>query len=163
MLGRIVIVAGVAAMIWMAGAAHVVGDARLPLGAIVKGSVMTQAFGCTSYALEPVEPACPGGHFHSGVDLAAALGTPVLAASAGSANVAYDPAGCGLFVSVVNPEHVRVLYCHLSAARIESGLEVMAGDLIGEVGASGLATGPHVHFEVEIDGRPIDPALWLRP
>jgi murein DD-endopeptidase MepM/ murein hydrolase activator NlpD len=163
MLGRVVIVAGAAAMIWMAGAARVVGDARLPLGAIVKGSVMTQPFGCTSFALEPVDTACPGGHFHSGVDLAAWLGTPVLAAVSGSANVAFDPAGCGLFVSVVNRDHVRVLYCHLSATRVRSGTEVMAGDVVGEVGASGLATGPHVHFEVQVDGLPIDPAVWLRP
>src|SRR5437763_3992402 len=57
------------------------------------GWVMTQGYGCTTFELEPVAPWCPSGHFHSGIDLAAAAGTPVHAAAAGLARVAEDPAG----------------------------------------------------------------------
>ena len=57
--------------------------------------------------------------------------------------------------------HVRILYCHLSEWRVSSGQEVTPGELIGLVGATGLATGPHVHLQVDVDGTPVDPATFL--
>jgi murein DD-endopeptidase MepM/ murein hydrolase activator NlpD len=54
-----------------------------------------------------------------------------------------------------------VIYCHLSAFRVASGQQVSPGEVIGLVGATGLATGPHVHLQIDIDGVPVDPASFL--
>ena len=57
--------------------------------------------------------------------------------------------------------HVRLLYCHLFSSAVFSGEQVVAGQAIGTVGSSGLATGPHLHFEIQVEGRSVDPAKWL--
>lgn len=147
-------------LVWAAAADRVAMSARLPAGAVVRGATVTQPFGCTTVALEPFDPYCPSRHFHSGVDLAAPAGTPVYAATAGRAVSGYDGSGCGLFVSVEDGDHVRVLYCHLHWAAFASAT-VTTGELIGQVGSSGLATGPHLHLEVQVGGRAVDPIRWL--
>jgi murein DD-endopeptidase MepM/ murein hydrolase activator NlpD len=98
---------------------------------------------------------------HTGVDLAARAGAPVHAASAGAASVGFDPQGAGLYVAVSSDGNVRVLYCHLAAALVVGTQQVTAGEVIGEIGSTGLATGPHLHFEVQVDGRAVDPVTWL--
>jgi murein DD-endopeptidase MepM/ murein hydrolase activator NlpD len=95
------------------------------------------------------------------VDLAAPAGTPVHAAAAGVAHAAYDPRGAGVFVVVALDQHVRLLYCHLWRVHVTPGQSVVPGDVIGDVGATGLATGAHLHFEVQVDGRAVDPVSWL--
>jgi murein DD-endopeptidase MepM/ murein hydrolase activator NlpD len=63
---------------------------------------------------------------------------------------------------VVNVDaHIRVFYCHLSAIGVVDGQTVTTGLVIGALGQSGMATGPHVHLEVQRDGTSIDPARWL--
>jgi murein DD-endopeptidase MepM/ murein hydrolase activator NlpD len=150
-----------AALIYMVGASRVTNDAKLTLAAIVPGAVMTQPFGCTSLVIEPFDPYCPSHHVHTGVDLAAREGTPVYAAEAGTASIGFDAQGAGLYVAVSSGSHVRVLYCHLSKATVIPGELVATGQVVGAVGATGLATGPHLHFEVQVDGRAIDPVAWL--
>jgi murein DD-endopeptidase MepM/ murein hydrolase activator NlpD len=129
---------------------------------IVPGAVESQPFGCTSFELEPVEPACPGGHFHSGIDLAAPAGTPVLAPGGGVARVGVG-GSCGIHVVLEHGDGIETLYCHLSEAAVANGQPVGAGQRIGSVGSSGFSTGPHLHFEVHRDGRAVDPATWLPP
>lgn len=150
-----------AALIWMIGASSVSSHEKLALVAIVPGAVMTQPFGCSDLVLEPFDPYCPSRHIHTGVDLAAREGTPVRAAAAGTASVGFDPQGAGLYVAVSSDGKVRALYCHLSKTAIKAGDLVVAGQVIGAVGATGLATGAHLHFEVQLDGRAIDPVAWL--
>ena len=145
----------------LAAAAHVPSHARLPVQAVVVGALVSQPFGCTTLALEPFDPFCPGLHIHTGIDLAAPLGTDVHSATAGTAFLGYDSAGAGNFVVVAVDAHVRVLYCHLSAFRVRPGESVTPGQVIGLVGATGLATGPHVHLQVNVDGSPVDPAVFL--
>ncbi len=153
---------GVAALlVWTLAAGRVAGEERLPLTSIVPGAIETLPFGCTSLALEPFDPLCPGFHIHTGVDLAAPAGTAVHAASRGIAHVGFDPGGAGIYVDVAVGEHVRVLYCHLSRVEVVAGDSVTPGQVIGEVGATGLATGAHLHFEVQVDGRAVDPVSWL--
>ena len=123
--------------------------------------VETQAYGCTSFALEPAAPWCPGGHFHSGVDRAAPAGTPIHAAAAGTATVAWDPNGYGLYVIVLHGGGISTLYGHMESTPLVSGDSVAAGAEIGRVGSTGLSTGPHVHFEVRRNGRPVDPIPLL--
>lgn len=156
--------AGIAAALgfaWLVTAAHVPDQVRLPLATVVPGAVVTQPFGCTTLTLEPFDPMCPSRRVHTGIDLAAAAGTAVHAATGGMARVAYNASGPGLFVTVDYGANVRILYCHLFSAAVASGQVVSAGDVIGTVGSSGLATGPHVHFEVQVAGRSVDPAQWL--
>lgn len=146
---------------WTLAASRVAGESRLPLTAVVAGAVITQPFGCTTLELEPFDPLCPAGHVHTGVDLAAPPGTAVLSATAGIAHLGYDARGAGLFVAVDAAGSVRILYCHLFSSAVVSGESVVAGQAIGTVGSSGLATGPHLHFEVQVDGRSVDPIQWL--
>ncbi|HUZ87137.1 MAG TPA: M23 family metallopeptidase [Candidatus Baltobacterales bacterium] len=150
-----------AIFIWMVAASQVPNPVKLPLGAVVEGAVVSQKFGCTAVELEPFDPFCPGHHIHTGIDLAAPAGTPVSSATAGTARTGFDPGGAGMYVEVIVDSHVRILYCHLSAFRVRSGASLTPGDVIGLVGSTGRATGPHVHLEVQVDGRSVDPAAWL--
>jgi murein DD-endopeptidase MepM/ murein hydrolase activator NlpD len=158
---RVAAICTAAAVVWTLAAGRVAGEQRLPLSSIIPGAVETLPFGCTAFVLEPFDPLCPGFHIHTGVDLAAPEGTMVHAASTGIADAGFDPGGAGLFVAVAVGEHVRVLYCHLSRVLIVAGESVTPGQVIGEVGATGLATGAHLHFEVQVQGRAVDPVGWL--
>jgi len=150
-----------AALVWIALASEVPSHERLPIAAVVVGAAVTQPFGCTSLALEPFDPFCPGRHVHTGIDLAAPSGTDVHSATGGTAYVGMDPNGAGNYVVVVFDANTRIYYCHLSQFLVRSGESVSPDQVIGLVGATGLATGPHVHFEVQVDGTSVDPAAWL--
>jgi murein DD-endopeptidase MepM/ murein hydrolase activator NlpD len=158
---RLVAIFASGLLIWLVTATQVPVHLRLPLAAVVLGAVVTQPFGCTSLELEPFDPSCPSRHTHTGIDLAARLGAEVFSATAGTVITGYDAGGAGNFVKVVVDGHVRVLYCHLSAFKVATGDPVTPGQLIGLVGATGLATGPHVHLQVNLDGEPVDPAWYL--
>jgi murein DD-endopeptidase MepM/ murein hydrolase activator NlpD len=158
---RILLIASAFGLAWLCAASQLVDQTRLPIGVVVEGAVITQGFGCTTLELEPFDPLCPARHVHTGIDLAARAGTAVHSATSGVALVGYDAAGAGLYVAVRFGANVRVLYCHLFTAAIHSGESVEPGAVIGTVGSSGLATGPHVHFEIQVDGRSVDPAQWL--
>jgi murein DD-endopeptidase MepM/ murein hydrolase activator NlpD len=154
------LVAGALA-VFLVGATQVPSHVRLPLASVVAGAIVTQAYGCTALELEPFDRACPSHHFHSGVDLAAPAGDEVRSATYGAAVTGYDPAGAGEYVAVIVDPHVRIVYCHLSGFAVRSGDTVAAGEVIGYVGATGLATGPHVHLQIDVDGRPVDPERFL--
>lgn len=96
-----------------------------------------------------IHPALGGARFHSGTDLAAPTGTPVVAALAGQVTVANFLGGYGLAVVLQHEKATKeTLYGHLSEILVESGDEVEQGEIIGLVGSTGLSTGPHLHFEV---------------
>ena len=156
----IAIVAG-AAVVWVVVASQVPSHERLPLSGVVAGSVISQPFGCTSFELEPYDPFCAGRHIHTGIDLAAPLESAVHSATAGVARVGVDPNGAGIYVVVAVDAHVRIFYCHLAALGVANGQTVDPGQVIGALGQSGRATGPHLHFEVQVDGTSVDPAAWL--
>jgi murein DD-endopeptidase MepM/ murein hydrolase activator NlpD len=120
-------------------------------------SWISLGFGCTSFGFEPADHGCPGGHWHAGVDLAAARGTPVVATLPGIATVVLSATGYGVHVIVDHGGGLASLYGHLDTVAITSGAYVMAGQVIGTVGATGNATGPHLHFEIRRDGVAEDP------
>lgn len=128
----------------------------------VHRAVITQGFGCTWFSLEPVDPACPGGHWHSGVDLAAAMGTPVYATLAGVAHVYVSATGYGLHVVIDHGGGMSSLYSHLSGVAVVDGQVVATGQLIGAVGSTGNSSGPHLHFEIRRDGVPENPLQDLQ-
>ena len=123
----------------------------------VDGAVVSQGFGCTDVDVEPVDLDCPGGHWHSGIDLAAPLGTTVVASAAGHAQVVVSATGFGLHVVIDHGGALQTLYGHLSAVIIADGDEVSTGQPIGAVGSTGNSTGPHLHFEVDRNGVAEDP------
>ena len=96
---------------------------------------------------------------HTGVDLAAAKGTPVYATADGSVSLAGMRGGYGLMVEVRHPNGLATRYAHLSGIAVRINAPVRQGDLLGYVGATGLATGPHLHYEVRSKGQPVDPMV----
>jgi murein DD-endopeptidase MepM/ murein hydrolase activator NlpD len=155
----VLIVASAAAAL-LVGALGSAPAQPLTLAQVVHGAVVTQRFGCTAFQLEPIDESCPQRHFHSGIDLAAPLGTPVHAAAAGIAKVVDGP-GYGLHVMVAHDRGTLTLYGHLSAVLVKTGDAVGRDEVIGLVGSSGMSTGPHLHFEVRLQGSPVDPVAWL--
>ncbi len=93
---------------------------------------------------------------HNGVDIAAPWGTPVRAAAPGTVLFAGWFGGYGKLV-VLDHGGVTTLYGHLSSIEVAAGQKVRAGQVIGRVGSTGYSTGPHLHFEIRVDGRPVDP------
>jgi murein DD-endopeptidase MepM/ murein hydrolase activator NlpD len=97
---------------------------------------------------------------HRGTDFAAPTGTPVYAAAHGTVIAARYERGYGRIVRLRHASGVETRYAHLSrfARGIAPGRQVRQGDAIGAVGSTGLSTGPHLHYEVIVQGRPVDPA-----
>jgi murein DD-endopeptidase MepM/ murein hydrolase activator NlpD len=100
---------------------------------------------------------------HKGVDYRAPRGTPVFAAGPGVIHVASRKSGYGRVVMIRHGEGVETRYAHLQSIDVEAGERVPAGARIGTVGSTGRATGPHLHFELRIDGEAHDPQQVLGP
>jgi peptidoglycan hydrolase-like protein with peptidoglycan-binding domain len=104
-----------------------------------------------------------GARFHTGIDYSAPVGTRVAAAGAGTVTYAGPLAGgWGTVVTIAHGADVRTMYAHLSAIRVRVGRRVEAGDTIGLVGKTGIASGAHLHFEVRVRGAAVDPLTALR-
>lgn len=131
-----------------------------PLGGGLNGGYCGQML-MPAVALREVSRGFSGGH--AGIDLMAAHGTPIRAAAAGSVIYAGWYYAYGNIVDIRHTDGVVTRYAHMSAfgPGIASGAEVGAGDVIGNVGATGRATGPHIHFEVRMNGRAVDPRPYL--
>lgn len=98
---------------------------------------------------------------HTGIDFGAAAGTPIRAAAAGRVVQAGAMSGYGNVVVIDHGGGLATLYAHQSRVAVAAGTQVQAGQVIGYVGATGYATGPHLHFEVRINGTPVDPMPYL--
>jgi murein DD-endopeptidase MepM/ murein hydrolase activator NlpD len=102
------------------------------------------------------------GVLHGGIDLANSIGTPILAASDGVVIAAGPTGGYGNWVKLRHADGTVTLYGHLSAWNVEVGQRVWAGDQIAKMGNTGNSTGPHLHFEVLLNGTDrVDPVGWL--
>jgi len=99
---------------------------------------------------------------HNGIDIGVPSGTPVAAAAAGTVIVASYQGNCGNMVAIDHHGGLSTLYCHLSQMFVGVGQIVQRGQAIGAAGATGDATGPHVHFQVMQNGHPVDPMSYLR-
>jgi len=102
-----------------------------------------------------------GPEFHQGLDIAAPMGTTVTAAAAGTVIMAQWYGGYGNYILIDHGGGYSTGYGHLSAIYVSTGQSVARGQAIGAVGSTGQSTGPHLHFEVRIAGKPVDPAPRL--
>jgi len=131
--------------------------AYVPLGKPLAGDMaVASPFG---YRIDPFlgRPA-----LHAGVDLLQAYGAEIRAAGAGRVVHAGPIGGYGLMVEIDHGTGLATRYAHLSQVLVDEGEEVDKGAVVGRLGTTGRATGPHLHYEVRIDGEPVDPERFLR-
>jgi murein DD-endopeptidase MepM/ murein hydrolase activator NlpD len=98
---------------------------------------------------------------HSGLDVGAPTGTPIAATSGGEVIFSGWRGGYGNAVIIDHGGGITSLYAHMSQLGVSEGTTVDRGDIVGLVGATGTATGPHLHFEIRLGGTPVDPAPYL--
>jgi murein DD-endopeptidase MepM/ murein hydrolase activator NlpD len=102
------------------------------------------------------------GVLHPGVDLTAVEGTPYYAAGAGTVILARYNGGYGYNVMIQHDDGVVSVYGHSSKLIVKEGQRVQAGDLLGLTGNTGFSTGPHLHFEIRVNGKAIEPLAFMR-
>jgi murein DD-endopeptidase MepM/ murein hydrolase activator NlpD len=131
----------------------------------------TQGFGPTDFSLEP--PITFNGvfypHFHTGLDLAGPVDSPIHAAADGVVALATATqdgqghlTGYGNYVVIAHPDGFFTLYGHLNTVAVKEGQVVHQGEIIGQEGSTGASTGPHVHFEIRHNGSFLDPLPYLQ-
>ena len=139
-------------------------DSNKPDAAPTLNVDLAQPFGSTDIVLEPLQNV--NGrmvHFHDAVDLAANYDEPVMAAASGTVVFAGAIPSGALTVEIAHAGGLHTLYLHEEQLFVQQGQQVQKGQIIGLVGATGLATGPHVHFQVQDpSGKPIDPLPFLK-
>ncbi len=99
--------------------------------------------------------------FHNGIDVAAPVGTPVLAAQAGRVATAKHDTLNGNYLILDHGNGVKTSYCHLDALEVEQGADVVRGARMARSGNTGRSTGPHLHFVVRVGATPLDPERFL--
>ncbi len=120
-----------------------------------------QNFRISSPFGEREHPILGGIRMHEGVDLAVPTGTPIYAPADGVVEMARRFGSYGNFIKIEHGGEMETRYGHLSAFNVTEGEHVHKGEVIGYVGATGRATGPHLHYEVRIDGDAVNPMPYL--
>jgi murein DD-endopeptidase MepM/ murein hydrolase activator NlpD len=125
----------------------------------IPGAQIIQQFGPTSFAIEPSF----GGylHFHTGVDVLAGYGTPIVAAAGGKVTAAGPANYFGIRVEVTDSFGMVEIYAHMSQVTVALGQEVQQGQKVGYVGSTGLSIGAHLHFQLELGGVPAAPGRLI--
>lgn len=119
----------------------------------VSGARMTSSYGMRRHPLLGYT------RMHSGVDFGLPTGSPIKAAGSGTVTQAGRSGGYGITVRIKHQKGYETLYAHMSriASGIKAGTQVNQGQVIGYVGATGQATGPHLHYEIRVKGKPVNP------
>lgn len=107
------------------------------------------------------EPIAGTGNTHKGLDLAAPTGTPIYAAAAGTVSIARYSNSAGNWVVINHGNGLQTYYMHASALYVAEGQSVSKGQNIAAVGSTGQSTGPHLHFQVMVNGTPVNPRNYL--
>lgn len=103
-----------------------------------------------------------GAEFHQGIDIAAEMGTPIVATADGVVTIAgWNAGGYGNMVDIDHGSGVSTRYGHASAVVVTAGQRVRRGQIIAYVGSTGHSTGPHLHYEVRLSGQPVNPSSYL--
>jgi murein DD-endopeptidase MepM/ murein hydrolase activator NlpD len=101
------------------------------------------------------------GRMHTGIDIDGTTGQPVVASKSGRVIMASSYSGYGNCVIIDHGGGISTLYAHLSSFNVSSGQEISQGEIVGNVGCTGSCTGDHLHFEVRVNGSPVDPLDYL--
>ena len=131
-------------------------DAVTPAGWPTEGGYLSSPFG------HRADPFTGRIAYHEGVDIAAKLGSPIRAMADGVVSFAGERPQYGRTVEITHARGLVTRYAHTQALLVKVGDKVARGDAIALVGSTGRSTGPHVHVEVLRDGRPVNPAQYLR-
>jgi murein DD-endopeptidase MepM/ murein hydrolase activator NlpD len=118
-------------------------------------SMISSGFG---YRTDPIDG---GGAFHPGLDFRGPIGSPIHAAARGTVSFVGQRSGYGNVVEISHGNGLLTRYAHMSAQKAHIGQQVQAGDVIGLIGSTGRSTGPHLHFEVRINDRAVNPRPFL--
>jgi murein DD-endopeptidase MepM/ murein hydrolase activator NlpD len=108
-----------------------------------------------------VHPIFGGSRMHTGVDISAPSGTPIKAAGDGVVVMAGSNGGYGNWTLIDHGDGLATGYAHQSSIGVAMGQRVRRGEVIGRVGSTGASTGPHLHWEVRVNGAPVDPMGWV--
>ena len=104
-----------------------------------------------------------GGRWHNGLDIASLRGSPVVAADSGFVTFAgWTDVGYGNLVVIDHRNGYETRYAHLARIRVNVGERVSRGERIGDMGNSGRSTGTHLHYEVRLDGKPVNPMTYIK-
>ena len=121
------------------------------------GAYVTCAYGWR------IHPIWGDKRFHSGVDLGASQGTPIYAIAAGTVTTATYGDANGYYVSISHGNGYGSVYCHMTNYIVSVGDSVSQGQVIGYVGSTGWSTGPHLHFEIHVNGSTVNPMDYISP
>src|SRR5579864_6297576 len=125
---------------------------------------ISQGFGCSTFYLEVYDPNCPWPHkIHTGIDIAGPYGTQIVAADTGVAYLYPGSIGYGNLLVIIHGNGYSTYYGHLSgyAPGLRTGEVVPRGTTVAFEGSTGWSTGPHLHFEIRVNGVYKDPCIWL--
>jgi hypothetical protein len=100
---------------------------------------------------------------HEGIDVSAPMGAPIVAPAAGVVTRLGREAGYGLVLEIDHGNGIKTMYAHCSRVMVRRGQRVKRGQEIAAVGNSGLSTGPHLHYEIHINGKVVDPLTYVMP
>jgi murein DD-endopeptidase MepM/ murein hydrolase activator NlpD len=117
--------------------------------------VLTAGYGLRS------DPFTGRQEFHMGIDISSPKGGRIVAPASGTVVRVRWESGYGRVVEIAHGFGVRTLYAHLEAPRVVEGQRVRRGDLVGLVGSTGRSTGPHLHYEVQVGGKPVNPLDYV--
>jgi murein DD-endopeptidase MepM/ murein hydrolase activator NlpD len=126
-----------------------------PLVAPVPGCVLSP------FGVKRLHNGKPTGEFHAGIDQRSPAGRPVHAVAAGTVKIAQPFAVLGGTVAVDHGQGLETMYLHMEKLLVEPGAQVKKGEVIGYVGATGRANGPHLHWVVDVNGVPVNPQQWV--
>jgi murein DD-endopeptidase MepM/ murein hydrolase activator NlpD len=159
------------ALAWLEGQASAASDSLVVLTALLKQretdaqqSVPT-VWPVRGFVTSPfgarISPYGEGREMHPGIDISARYGLPVTAPGGGQVIFAGRDSGYGGLVIIDHGGELDTLYGHLSALYVREGQAVRRGQVLGAIGATGRATGAHLHYEVRVNGTPVDPRRYL--
>ena len=133
------------------------GAIAVPSEKPVKTADFTSGFGVRS------DPFRHGAAMHAGIDLAGPIGTPIYATADGVVSDAgYNNGGYGNLVKIDHGRGIETRYGHMSAILVSPGQRIVRGQQIGRMGSTGRSTGSHLHYEVRIDGRAVNPIPFMK-
>lgn len=128
---------------------------RIPQVMPTRGAMVSSSYGIRR------DPFTGGAAMHSGLDFRGAIGAPIHAAAKGRVSFVGVKGGYGNVVEISHGNGLLTRYAHMSSFNAFVGQEVLPGDVVGKIGSTGRSTGPHLHFEVRVNGRAVNPRPFL--